>query len=65
MQRNTDSDGHVSNVLASTVVVSVVSRCSPKFRPLVVRFNILAVSGAANPSADPIRQYLFDFDGDG
>jgi len=70
-----DSDGSVSDV--KTVVMDI-EEANPVLSPLAmqvlaggsnepstVQFDLSANSGAEEPSADPIRAFLWDFDGDG
>jgi uncharacterized protein (TIGR03382 family) len=73
--RVTDSDGSISEV--RTVVMNI-AEAHPLLSPLnasvlagdgrepsIVSFDLSAASGAEEPSADPIRSFLWDFDGDG
>jgi subtilisin family serine protease len=70
-----DSDGSISDV--QTVVMDI-EEAHPVLSPLAmqvlaggsnepstVQFELSANSGAEEPSADPIRAFLWDFDGDG
>jgi subtilisin family serine protease len=73
--RVVDSDGSISDV--KTVVMDI-AEANPVLSPLAlqvlaggsnepstVQFDLSANSGAEEPSADPIRAFLWDFDGDG
>ena len=73
--RVVDSDGSVSDV---KIVSMDIAEANPVLSPLgvevltggsnepsTVQFDLSAISGAEEPSADPIRAYLWDFDGDG
>jgi len=70
-----DADGSVSDV--KTVIMDI-AEANPVLSPLAVQvlaggsnepstvqFDLSANSGAEEPSADPIRAFLWDFDGDG
>jgi uncharacterized protein (TIGR03382 family) len=73
--RVVDADGSISQVQTINMVIeeahpilsplNAVILAGDGREPSVVAFDLSAVSGAAEPSADPIRAFLWDFDGDG
>ena len=71
--RVVDRDNGVSAIVTTQVVIADVSPtitatyASPDTgtEPVTVQLNVTAESGSPTPSADPVRYYLWDFDGDG
>ncbi|HLL55534.1 MAG TPA: S8 family serine peptidase [Myxococcaceae bacterium] len=71
--RVVDKDSGVSALRTLPVVVADVSPTISVFtgtpttggEPRTVEFNVTAASGSPTASADPVRYYLWDFDGDG
>ncbi|ADO71061.1 Serine protease, subtilase family [Stigmatella aurantiaca DW4/3-1] len=73
--RVVDADGSVSDVQALTLDIAEVNPVAKGLKaqfltgkgtePSTVTFELSAVSGAQEASTDPIKAFLWDFDGDG